>query len=826
MPLSRIVVVLASLVALTTGCQSAPTVKLAADGRALLPIVVPPDAAEPIRTAADDLARYLGQITGATFTVEEGDGSRGIAVGCEPLRVEFKQATIAQREYFEIRSEPERLVLTGGSPLAISHAVYRLLHRLGCRWYFPAAEWEVVPRQPDLSIAIDEHDQPAMVARTIWYGYGYFDRAEQRTIPEHQAWRRRNLAGESLRINNGHAWQTIIHERKAEFEAHPEYRALVKGERQGEQLCVSNPGLRQLATEWALAYLKRFPNADMVSMECSDGGGHCECAECAKLGTISDRAFYLANEVARAVARQYPGKMVGMLAYNDHSQPPSFPLEPNVYVQLTRGFIVGPYTFDELVLMWPKVTRNFGLYEYYSVYLWDWDTLPAGRGANVPYIRQSIPWYGQLGATTLSCESGNNWGLHGRGYYVANALMWNPRADVDALLTDFYQQAFGPAAAPVQRYYERLDPGSEPLLSESLIGLALRDLEEAVRLAQARPDVLARLRHLQQFMHFVCLRWQFDHEPDKARQKELALALLTHAYRNRYTYMNHWEAIRQHSTRDWAKRFEEPTWSFSDPTPNKPWAVAEPTSAEQTAAEFAADLARFQPVEVIERSFSSDLVAGAFTATGASLRVGFQGTGEYLLASPAGEPLAWTVTVGIIAWYRDRAPAKLTLATLDGKELLAQTLQLTGEPVALTCAVPAPGLYRLRIVESSTGHTMQTAPGAPAVLPVKRAQHYNSFGHLQELCFLVPAGTTELCYFIANSTPHDLVGPDGKVRFTGERSGVYYRVPIAPADAGRVWRIRRLALGQLWFFNAPNYLAASPAALLVPRELATPTPAR
>jgi hypothetical protein len=27
-------------------------------------------------------------------------------------------------------------------------------------------------------------------------------------------------------------------------------------------------------------------------------------------------------------------------------------------------------------------------------------------------------------------------------------------------------------------------------------------------------------------------------------------------------------------------------------------------------------------------------------------------------------------------------------------------------------------------------------------------------------------------------------------------------------------------LGYLWLFNAPNYLAASPAALLVPRELA------
>jgi hypothetical protein len=62
-------------------------------------------------------------------------------------------------------------------------------------------------------------------------------------------------------------------------------------------------------------------------MECSDGGGQCECENCKKLGSISDRVFGLANEVARAVAKSYPGKMVGLYAYNEHSEPPSFKLE-------------------------------------------------------------------------------------------------------------------------------------------------------------------------------------------------------------------------------------------------------------------------------------------------------------------------------------------------------------------------------------------------------------------------------------------------------------------------------------------------------------------
>ena len=75
----------------------------------------------------------------------------------------------------------------------------------------------------------------------------------------------------------------------------------------------------------------------------------------------------------------------------------------------------------------------------------------------------------------FDAESGNNWGVHGRGYYIANRLLWNPDADVTALLADFYEKAFGPAAPAMKRYYERVAPDGEPLMSRGLIGEAFRD---------------------------------------------------------------------------------------------------------------------------------------------------------------------------------------------------------------------------------------------------------------------------------------------------------------------------------------------------------------
>ena len=54
----------------------------------------------------------------------------------------------------------------------------------------------------------------------------------------------------------------------------------------------------------------------MVSMECSDGRGHCECAECQKLGGVSDRVFGLAIlGFALTEACFFYGLVSGLLAF-------------------------------------------------------------------------------------------------------------------------------------------------------------------------------------------------------------------------------------------------------------------------------------------------------------------------------------------------------------------------------------------------------------------------------------------------------------------------------------------------------------------------------
>src|SRR4051794_11183037 len=156
------------IVFIFTGCvisfSQAATVKLAEDGKALMPIVVARSASEQIRTAAKTLAEQLQRISGGAFGAEEGDGSHGIVLGTAaefPGLAKDEALTskaITDRENYVLRSGKDRLLLIGNTSQAVEHAVWDLLYRLGYRQFFPGKTWEVVQHSPSLSVDVDTQE--------------------------------------------------------------------------------------------------------------------------------------------------------------------------------------------------------------------------------------------------------------------------------------------------------------------------------------------------------------------------------------------------------------------------------------------------------------------------------------------------------------------------------------------------------------------------------------------------------------------------------------------------------------------------------------------
>lgn len=300
---------------------------LANDGKALMPITISSNVNSQTRELTATLSEYLQKISGATFVVKSGDRSEGIVVGTAQefpaFAKRFDLTNPDTQEDYLIQSHDGGVYLIGATPLAVNHAVWDFLYRLGYRAFFPSPHWEIIPHHPNLAIDVDVFEHPSFLFRRIFCGSGSWPGNMERW----QQWNQKNRMEGSIVVNTTHSWNQIYKKSQPEFDKHPEYFALVDGKRQTEvahkKFCLSNNGLRQLIVQYALKYFQENPQENSVSIDPSDFGGWCQCDLCKAIGTPSDQMVVLANQVIDAVRAKYSGKYVAFYAYYDHSPPPS-----------------------------------------------------------------------------------------------------------------------------------------------------------------------------------------------------------------------------------------------------------------------------------------------------------------------------------------------------------------------------------------------------------------------------------------------------------------------------------------------------------------------
>ena len=305
---SALLICAISLLAITfASAAEQGSTTLVKDGKDPLPIVISDSSSERTRDAAEDLAKKLTLISGAEFTVVIANDA---STPTPAIRLvdEDNPDSALDRELYRIHSTTGgNLILSGSTDLAVQHAVWDLLHRLGYRHYFPGDHWEIAPASPSLTVALDVTGSPDYAARSIWPGFAFWKDDDSKQA--HAEWEKHNRMGGGFALNTGHAYGRLIRSQQTTFDAHPEYYALVDGERRivpQAKLCISNPGVHQAAVAYALEYFEKNPDADSVSIDPSDGGHWCECQDCAKIGSPTDNAITLANTIARALERPTP----------------------------------------------------------------------------------------------------------------------------------------------------------------------------------------------------------------------------------------------------------------------------------------------------------------------------------------------------------------------------------------------------------------------------------------------------------------------------------------------------------------------------------------
>lgn len=811
----------------------AEAVRIAEGGDARLSVVVLPQASPGVRETAATLAKYLGRISGGEFQVKEGDGRRGILLALvenhpdAELEAAVARDKLGGREAYRLRSRAAGLQIIGATEAAVRNGAWDLLHRLGHRQFFPGDHWEIVPRKPDLAIEVDAVEVPDYCFRRVWYGYGTW--AENR--PRYDRWRVRNRMAGEFDLHTGHAYGGLIRAYQDEFDEHPEYYALVDGERRvapEAKLCVSNPAVRRLMVEHALRFFEENPEAETVSVEPSDGGGWCECDKCAAIGAPSDLALTLANEVSRALEEKYPKelKFAALYAYNQHGPPPKIEARPRVIVNVATAFLRGGWTPERIIAGWrDRGVRRFGIREYYSVLPWDHDLPGRARGSQWDYLRDTIPRFHEMGARFLTAESSENWGPNGLGYYFASRMMWDvtEAERLDELFDDFLRKAFGPAAKPMRSFYELLHGPQAKLLSEDLVGRMYRCLDEAGR-ATADARIRARLDDLILYTRYVELYRAYD-ESSKAERPAKLEALIRHSYRMRDTCVVHSYAQYRTGFRDRVAKIPEAA-NYRVPEEKNPWKSSRPWTREELdrlVAEGVASnaLRQFRAVD-----YGDDLVPAAplRLASKKPLSLPTRGRGAqlfYVWIDRAGQTVALRVTGGLIEHYRDRGPAKVELQVWDGDQDKYVTVSKgETEPDGVDRVIPltaqAAGLHRVRVSDGSDMTQVLWPDGLRRVAETNPA-HANRFSGRASYYFYVPQGVKTLGGYLASArgTLHDPTGAE-VAAFDG--ASRFFHVAVPPDQSGKLWSVRNLA-GTLQLMTVPPYIASSPEAMLLPRKV-------
>ena len=218
----------------------------------------------------------------------------------------------------------------------------------------------------------------------------------------------------------------------------------------------------------AISLLKKNPAALYFSIEPIDGGGWCLCRQCRKLDVVSgnytDRVIALANQLTAEIEKAFPGenKAARFVAYQGYVNVPEKAVaEGNLQVEVTRGT-------PELIAAWAKYVKNLQRWDYNGWFSFKWGPMPLSLlPEKIKLLKDNNYTGGYFDEGVASALS-----LGQPFYYIEAKLMWEPDADLDILLDDFFTNFYGKAAVMMRKCFDLLEDetrrckGSEDITTE------------------------------------------------------------------------------------------------------------------------------------------------------------------------------------------------------------------------------------------------------------------------------------------------------------------------------------------------------------------------
>ena len=450
---------------LSTPALAADEVTLARNGVMHAVILLPKQAHALEKQAAKELAEHLHAITGVrpetTTEALTPTAAAQAPIRLGTVRDEHRKALLqrgARHGSFALVVSNDSITIGGLGPVGTLYGAYELLEQLGVRWYMPGKLGTVLPATDRLTLTNQETLQtPSFGTRAVG--------------GPARRWRQR------LRLGGRGPASRLNFPDPAPFAEHPEYYALVDGKRQRRQLCVSNPGALEAEIQVIRAYFAERPEATWAPVS-NHGVGHCQCDNCRALDppdksnraftggvNVSDRYVWFCNRILAAIAKDLPEKRLVMTICTPYFDAPVRAKgDPRLDVLAWPNGACRLHGVNNPVC--PGRTRVLGTIRQWIEMLQgdyyergNWGNI-AGPGLLLPAVhryRRDIPDYHAAGVKGFRTTDYDHRISQTPSSYVGAKLLWNHKADVDAILTEFYKLFYGPAASPMRAYHELLE---------------------------------------------------------------------------------------------------------------------------------------------------------------------------------------------------------------------------------------------------------------------------------------------------------------------------------------------------------------------------------
>lgn len=421
------------------------------------------------RRAAADLVHYVERMTGAVLPIAGAaplnDGPVVIlgqaALSLRPelrslLRRKAKQNPVVQGDAVIIVREKNRLYIAGSNDESHYFAMSWLLQHWGCRWYMPTPFGEHIPRRQTLSVGmLDYVYAPPFELRYFWLAWN----ADAEGYNE---FRHRNFMSDARIPGSGQVLDSFTSD-------------------------IAPPGKNHFnvpfSTPATAAHVAAKIEADYaagkdISLAIADGvytnddpGDLALVSEYdrAMLGvSLTDAMMTLYNNVGRILRGKHPASRakIGGLAYANVTMPPRkvTSAEPNIVMWLAPIDIDPNHAIDDarspprrqygsMVRRWSEVVGGrLAIYDYDQSML-VWRDLP--NPSHHVFAREA-KIYREIGILGFGTESRGALATTFLNLFFRGQLMWNPDADVPAMLAEFYGDFYGSLSEPMARYWNRI----------------------------------------------------------------------------------------------------------------------------------------------------------------------------------------------------------------------------------------------------------------------------------------------------------------------------------------------------------------------------------